>query len=101
MTDNERDEELIEYEGRLLPRREVMSLLSTGSAPISTAGVETLAGEAGAPDPTVGAAGTATDAGQSASGLANADASSSGTESVTDEDRSETISQSDSAYSET
>jgi hypothetical protein len=101
MKDNANDEELVEYEGKLLPKREVLSLLSAGSAPVSTAGVETLAGEAGATDPTSGAAGTATGTGQSASGLADADASSSGTESVTDADRSETISQSDSAYSET
>ena len=98
MTDKERDEELIEYEGKLLPRREVMSLLSTGSAPVSTAGMETLAAQAAGADPTAGGAGTASGAAGAADDLVDAEASGRGEESVTDEDRSETISQSDSAY---
>jgi hypothetical protein len=92
-------EELEALRGGLLPEREAMSLLSTDPGSY-VGGFEDLPSAPGA-DGGTGAAGGAADTAGSASHLADADASGHGTESVTDADRSEQISQSDTASSQT
>lgn len=86
-----------------LPGREALSLIGSGSSlPLPGMDGPTPMGTEGTTPPTAdSAAGTATQAGQTANDLVSADASSSAQESITSEDRSETISSSDSAYSET
>jgi hypothetical protein len=87
-----------------LPGREVLSLIGSGSS-LGLPGMDgtTPTGTEGTTAaPTAdSAAGMTSQAGQTANDLVSADASSSGQESIISEDRSETISSSDSAYSET
>jgi hypothetical protein len=96
------DDELEAQRPDLLRSREPMSLVSTDPGAY-TPGVEGFATSS----PEAGAAGGAVDSASGlasgASDLASTDtaASGSGDESVTSEDRSEQISSSDSAYSET
>ncbi len=79
-------------DGSLLPDREVMSIL-----PIEPTGTYPDLGAAGpTPDTSTGGTGSAVDDSYRIAGT-TADASGSGEESVTSDDRSETISQSDSA----
>jgi hypothetical protein len=87
-----------------LPGREALSLIGSGSSlPLpGMDGTVPTGSEGSTTAPTAdSAAGTASQAGQTANDLVTADASSTGQESITSEDRSETISSSDSAYSET
>jgi hypothetical protein len=92
-------EELEEQAGDLLPDREALSLIGTDptSYPLPIDDFDTTSAPGGA------AAGSAANTAGNADDLASTDAqaSGSGSESVTSEDRSEQISQSDSASSET
>lgn len=87
----ERDENLLDDVGEpaLLPDREAMSILPIGADPTT---MPLLGGvampDASATDPTADATDT------------TADASGGGGESVTEDDRSETVAQSDSAQAE-
>jgi hypothetical protein len=83
----------------LLPDREAMSLLTT--QPGAYVGAFDELPSSPGPDTGPTAAGGATDTAGSASHLADADASGHGTESVTDADRSDQITQSDTASSQT
>jgi hypothetical protein len=93
-------EEIEALRGDLLPDREAMSLIQTDPMPLPAGFDEMPAGVPGA-DTGTGAAHDATGTAGGASHVADADASGHGTESVTDENRSETINQSDSASSTT
>jgi hypothetical protein len=88
-------EEVAALRGDLLPAREAMSLLTTDpNAYVS--GFDTLPTSPGSD------AGTgATDTAGSASQFADLDASGHATDSLTDADRSETITQTDTASSQT
>jgi hypothetical protein len=90
------------HEGSLLPEREALSIPSTGASPLSPttlAGLESLA--AGAPSTADPVADTATTTSESAqSELVSAEASATESESVTDEDRSEHFSATDTASAE-
>jgi hypothetical protein len=92
-------EELEALRGGLLPEREAMSLLTTDPGAYVGAFGELPMDPGPGTGPTAadGATGTAGNASQ----LVDADASGHGDESVTDADRSEQISQSDSASSQT
>ena len=92
------EDELEEQRPDLLPNREAMSLVAADPAQYA-AGVEGLVASTPAEGAGAGAADTATDASNLAS--TQVSASGSGEESVTSEDRSEQLSASDSAYSET
>jgi hypothetical protein len=85
-----------------LPGREALSLIGSGSSlPLPGMDGTMPTGTEDTTTAPTAAAGTASQAGQTANDLVSADASSSGQESITSADRSETISSSDSAYSET
>jgi hypothetical protein len=90
-------DELNEERGDLLPEREAMSLLTpdpSGAYPLPDGDLPPIYNDT---DPPVG---SGTGAAGDMSAVADAQGSSSGEESVTEEDRSEQISQSDSASAE-
>jgi hypothetical protein len=93
-------EELEALRADLLPDREAMSLLATN--PTAYAGqFEDLTSTTPSADSGAGAAGAASGTAADAPHVIDADTSGSGTESVTSEDRSEQITQSDTASSAT
>jgi hypothetical protein len=92
-------EEIAALRGDLLPDREAMSLLATDPTAL-VGGFADLPTAPGA-DAGTGVADTATGTAGDASRLADADASAHGDESVTDADRSEQISRTDTAMSTT
>ena len=90
-------DELNEERGDLLPEREAMSLLTPdpgGAYPLPDGDLPPIYNDVDPPT------GQGTGAAGDASDVAQAQGSSSGEESVTEEDRSERISQSDSASAE-
>jgi hypothetical protein len=93
-------EELEKLRADLLPDREAMSLLATNPTAYA-GGLEDLTSTTPGADTGAGAAGTASGTAADAPHVIDADASGSGTESVTSEDRSEQITQSDTASSTT
>jgi hypothetical protein len=102
MTDERKltPEELEALRADLLPDREAMSLLATN--PTAYAGsFDNLTSTTPSADTGVGAAGDASGTAADAPHVIDADTSGSGTESVTSEDRSEVITQSDTASSTT
>ena len=102
MTDDRKltPEELEALRGGLLPDREAMSLLATDPTAYA-GGFEDLPSTTTGADSGAGMAGAASGAAADAPHVIDADASDSATESVTSEDRSEQISQSDTASSTT
>jgi hypothetical protein len=99
--DDARIDELAAQDAELLPDREVMSLLSTGS-PLAIPTTDGLPGMATPAPETDPAGGTASGAAGQASGTANdvatdAAASGGGEETVTSGNRDDTITRSDSA----
>jgi hypothetical protein len=93
-------EELEALRGDLLPDREAMSLLATDPTAY-TGGFEDLPSTTPSAESGAGAAGAASGTAAAAPHMIDTDTSDSTTESVTSADRSEQISQSDTATSTT